>query len=449
MLETIRNAWKVEDLRKKILFTLMIILVYRVGSAIPVPFLDTSMLSSIFQGGGFLDYLNLLSGGALQSGTLFALSISPYITSSIVIQLLTVAIPALEAMSKEGADGRKKLNKITRYTTVGLALLQSVAYYIMNRNYNSVAFTSGIEGAFAGLTIILTFTAGSMLVVWLGEQIDKKGVGNGISMILFAGIISRGPQSLKAMLQYWELARKGGQTQYYILVPLVLVMFLVVIAAIVVMTNAERRIPVQYAKRVVGRKMYGGQSSYIPIKVTMSGVLPVIFASSLLSIPSMIRSFIDPNRTRFLVEKINEAGETVMEMGWAGKIWGAFEYTHWFYAILYLVLIIAFNYFYVAIQYNPVEMANNLRKNNGAIPGIRPGKPTSDFISKVISKITLVGALFIALIAILPIIMGNVANMGNISLGGTSIIIVVGVALDTVRQLESQMMMRHYKGFLE
>ena len=431
MLETIKNAWKVEDLRKKILFTLMIILIYRIGSAIPVPFLDSSVLSDLFQAGSFLGYLDVLSGGAFKDATLFALSISPYITSSIVIQLLTVAIPALEALSKEGADGRKKLNKITRYSTVALALLQSVAYYMMNRNYGSVKYVDGFSGVFSALCIIFCFSAGALIVVWLGEQVDKYGIGNGISMILFAGIVSRGPAAINSLLQYWTLASKGGQSQYYFLVPTVVVLFAIVIAGIVVMTNAERRIPVQYAKRVVGRKMYGGQSSYIPIKVTMSGVMPIIFASSILSIPSMIRNFIDPNKERLI-----------------GKILGAFDYNTWFYAILYLFLIIAFNYFYVAIQYNPVEMANNLRKNNGAIPGIRPGKPTSDFIEKIISKITLVGALFIAAIAILPILLGNVASM-NIALGGTSIIIVVGVALDTVRQLESQMMMRHYKGFLE
>ena len=431
MLETIKNAWKVEDLRKKILFTLMIILIYRIGSAIPVPFLDSSVLGEFFQSGSFLGYLDILSGGAFKDATIFALSISPYITSSIVIQLLTVAIPALEALSKEGADGRKTLNKITRYTTVGLALLQSVAYYLMNRNYGAVKYVDGFSGVFSALCIIFSFSAGALMIVWLGEQVDKQGIGSGISMILFAGIISRAPASLNMLLQYWELASKGGQTQYYVLVPLVVVLFGLVIAGIVVMTNAERRIPVQYAKRVVGRKMYGGQSSYIPIKVTMSGVMPIIFASSILSIPSMVRNFIDPGKERLI-----------------GKILGVFDYNTWFYAVLYLFLIIAFNYFYVAIQYNPTEMANNLRKNNGAVPGIRPGKPTSDFIEKIISKITLVGALFIAAIAILPIMLGNIASM-NIALGGTSIIIVVGVALDTVRQLESQMMMRHYKGFLE
>ena len=431
MLETIKNAWKVAELRNKILYTFMIILVYRVGSAIPVPFMDSSVLSQFFTDGSFLGYLDILSGGAFQNATLFALSISPYITSSIVIQLLTIAIPALEALSKEGADGRKKLGKITRYTTLGLAVMQSIAYYIMNRNYGAIKYTTGFSGVFAAFCIVLCFSAGAMLVVWLGEQIDKNGIGNGISMVLFAGIVSRGPSTVSMLFQYLELASKGGQAQYYFLVPLVVVLFLVVIAVIILMTNAERRIPIQYAKRVVGRKMYGGQSSYVPIKVTMSGVMPIIFSSALLSIPSMVKNFVDPNKERLV-----------------GKILGAFDYNTWVYAVFYLILIIAFNYFYVAVQYNPIEMANNLRKNSGAIPGIRPGKPTSDFIAKVISKITLVGALFIAAVAILPILLGNIAKM-NIALGGTSIIIVVGVALDTVRQLESQMMMRHYKGFLE
>lgn len=427
MFDVIRNAWKIPDLRKKLLYTLMIILVFRVGSAIPTPFMDAGVLTSmVSQSGSLLGYIDILTGGAFSQATIFAMSISPYITSSIIVQLLTVAIPALEAMSKEGPDGRKKLSKITRYVTLGLALIQSIAYYLMNRNYGAVKYTSGFEGIFASMVIVACFVGGSLLIVWLGEQIDKNGIGNGISMILFAGIISRGPSTITMLVQYWSL---GGR--YYVLVPAVVVLMLFVIAAIVHMTNAERRIPVQYAKRVVGRKMYGGQSSFIPVKVTMSGVMPIIFASALLSIPGMIKGFIDPYAERTV-----------------GKILSVFDTNGWVYAVLYLLLIIGFNYFYVAIQYNPVEMANNLRKNNGTIPGIRPGKPTSDFISRVISKITLVGALFIAAVAILPIFLGNVAGM-NLSLGGTSIIIVVGVALDTVRQLESQMMMRHYKGFLE
>ena len=437
LLGTLRNAWKIEELRKKILYTFLIVLVFRIGANIPVPFINTTALNSLVADGSFLGYLNILSGGALQNAALFALGISPYITASIIIQLLTIAIPALEAMSKEGAEGRKKLAKITRYTTLGLAVMQSVAYFILNKNQRTVyVFESGFDNFFVGLVIITSFAAGAMLIVWLGEQIDKKGIGNGISIILFAGIISGAPSSI---MYLFNQLRLGGR--YYWMVPMIVLIFLFLIYAIVVMTNAERRIPVQYAKRVVGRKMYGGQSSYIPIKVTMSGVMPVIFASALLSIPGMIKNFAYPGvlLTDFQTGDIVPIGFRILSF---------FDYNQPPYAILYLVLIIAFNFFYVAVQYNPVEMANNLRKNNGTIPGIRPGKPTSDFISRVISKITLVGALFIAAVAILPIIMGGVAQM-QIALGGTSIIIVVGVALDTVKQLESQMMMRHYKGFLE
>lgn len=440
MFETIRNAWKIEDLRKKLIYTMLILVVVRIGSAIPVPFLDPTMLKLLVaSGGSLLGYLDILTGGAFSNATLFALSISPYITASIVIQLLTVAIPALERMAKEGEEGQKKMKKINRYTTVGLALLQSVAYYTMFRNqYGAVAYTKGLSGVLAAITIIVSFTAGAMLVVWLGERIDEKGIGNGISLILFIGIVSRAPSAVMRLFTYlrpstYQAMVDGGakllpQGAYYVLVPLVAVIFLLEIGFIVVMNNAERRIPVQYAKKVVGRKMYGGQSSFIPIKVNMSGVLPVIFASTFLAIPSTVAGFL-------------KDGTLKRVLGW-------FNYDTWVYAILYFILIIAFNYFYIAIQYNPVEMANNIRKNNGAIPGIRPGKPTSDFITKIIGKITLVGALMLAVIAILPIGLGAIAKM-NIALGGTSVIILVGVALDTVRSLESQMMMRHYKGFLE
>jgi preprotein translocase subunit SecY len=428
VLETIKNAWKIPDLRRKMLYTLMILAIFRIGSmAIPVPYLDPTAIQQMLSGNGnLLSFINILSGGAFEQATLFALSISPYITSSIVIQLLTVAIPALERMSKEGEDGRKKLNRITRYTTLGLALLQATAYYVMLRNQSAVRYTDGFSGVFAAIVIICCFTTGALLVMWLGEQIDEKGIGNGISMMLFAGIVSRAPHIIALLWQYLQI---GGS--YYFFVPAIIVVFVAVIALIVLMNNAERRIPVQYAKRVVGRKMYGGQSTFIPIKVNMSNVMPIIFASSLLAIPGTIKGFVDPQG-----------------VGFWGKFLGLFDYNQWLYAILYFLLIIAFNYFYVAIQYNPLEMANNLRRNNGAIPGIRPGKPTSDFIAKIISKITLVGALFLAFIAILPIALGAIAKM-NIALGGTTIIIVVGVALDFVRQLESQMMMRHYKGFLE
>ena len=428
MFETLKNAWKIQDLRNKMLFTLAIILIFRFGAvAVPVPYLDPAAMQNMINGGGnLLGFINILSGGAFERATLFALGISPYITASIVIQLLTVASPALERMAKEGEDGRKKINKITRYSTLGLGVLQAIAYYVMLRNENAVKYVSGFSGVFAAVVIVGSFTLGGLIVMWLGERIDEKGIGNGISMMLFSGIVSRGPHVIAMMYQYLKIG-----DQYYFFVPAIIALFVVVIGFIVLMTQAERRIPVTYAKRVVGRKMYGGQSTHIPIKVNMSGVMPIIFASSLLAIPGTIKAFVDPQATGF----------------W-GKLLGVFDYNKPVYAILYFLLIIAFNYFYVAIQYNPLEMANNLRRNNGAIPGIRPGKPTSDFIAKVISKVTLVGAIFLGLIAILPIALGAIAKM-NIALGGTTIIIVVGVALDFVRQLESQMMMRHYKGFLE
>lgn len=432
MLETIKNAWRIEDLRKKILYTLMIIALFRIGSVIPVPFVDPSAIQQMISGSGnLLGYIDLLSGGAFAQCTVFALSISPYITASIVIQLLTVAIPYLENLAKDGGEeGKRRLEKITRYTVVGLSVLQATAYCIMLGNLGALKYTDGISGMFAAAVVVATFTAGAMLIMFLGEQIDRNGIGNGISLMLFAGIVSRGPAMLMNLWGYIMLAM-NGQTGYFFSVPLVAVIFVAVIAFIVLMTNAERRIPVQYAKRVVGRKMYGGQSTYIPIKVNMSGVLPVIFASSLLAIPGTVKGFVDP------------AGTT-----WLGRLLGALNYDTIWYAVLYFVLILAFNYFYVAVQYNPVEISNNIRKNSGTVPGIRPGKPTSDYIARIVSKTTFMGGIFLAVIAILPIGFGAIAKM-NIALGGTSIIILVGVALDTVRQLEAQMMMRHYKGFLE
>ncbi len=423
MLETLKNAWKVKELRNKILYTLLIIVIFRIGSVIPVPYIDPTTIASATQGNEFFSYLSILTGGGLEYGAIFAMSITPYINSSIIVQLLCVAIPYLERLSKEGEEGQKKLASITRYTTVILALIQGIAYFFYLDASGCLSVTKGIW--FAAIVIVLTFTAGSAIVMWLGEQIDVKGIGNGISIILFAGILSRGPQAFAALVNYWKAE------QYFAVIGIVIA-FLIIIAFIVWMTNAERRIPVQYAKRVVGNKMYGGQNTHIPIKVNMSGVMPVIFASSILMLPTMILSFMsDSNRT-----------------GSFAKFLGLFSTQGIFYAVIYFVMIIAFAYFYATIQFNPVEMANNLRKNGGAIPGIRPGKPTSDFISKILSRITLMGALFLSVIAILPIIISNVGNL-NISLGGTSVLIMVGVALDTVQNLESQMMMRHYKGFLD
>ena len=435
LFDTIRSAWKITELRKKILFTLLIIFIFRLGSYIPVPFIDTAALqadmSSALSGGPTLfSYLSILTGGALEYGAIFAMSVTPYINSSIIVQLLQVAIPALERLAKEGEEGRKKLAKITRYVTVALAVLQGIAYYFYLRNSGSGYLEYGRYspiGAqiFTAIIIILCFTAGSALMMWFGEQIDDKGVGNGISILLFAGILSRGPRAAASL---WYNAVDLGK---YIPVIIILLVFLLVIAFIVFMTAAERRIPVQYAKKVVGRKMYGGQNTHLPIQVNMSGVLPIIFASSILAIPSTILAFIGENSTS----------------SWA-KVLGLFSFEKPFYAVLYLLMIIFFAYFYVTIQYNPVEMANNLRKNAGVIPGIRPGKPTSDFIGKIISRITLIGALFLGVIALLPIVVGSIGGI-SVSLGGTSVLILVGVALDTVKAIESQMMMRYYKGFLD
>lgn len=432
MIETFRNAWKVPELRKKLLFTLFIIIIYRIGGTVPVPYLDSQQLASWFESssstGNFFDYLNVLSGGNFSKATLLALSVGPYINAQIIIQLLTYALPPLEKLSNEGPEGRKKLNKITKYTALAISVFQGWAYYLTMSNAGAVIYTGKtFERYFTEVVIILCFTAGSSLTIWLGDQINEFGIGNGISMLLFAGIVARGPS---AVLELIELM-KTGEAKYIILVPIILVIFVLMIGFIIFMNEAERRIPIQYAKRVVGRKQYGGQSSYIPVKIAMSGVMPIIFAMAFMSLPSTLEMFIKPKDGSFY-----------------DKFLDWFSYTHPFYACLYFVLIIGFNYFYVSMQYNPVEIANNLRQNNGAIPGIRPGKPTSDYLKKVLSKITLVGAVFLGIIAIFPIIFQVITEL-PIAMGGTSILIVVSVALETVRTMESQMMMRHHKGFLE
>lgn len=440
MFKTIQNAWRIPDLRKKILFTLLIIVVFRIGSVIPVPFLNMTALANVMDpsnlGDTIFGYLNTLSGGAFSNATIFAMGVTPYINSSIIMQLLTVAIPPLERMAKEGEEGRKKIATITRYVTVGLGLLQGGAYFWYlfastdSTGARLVTYTNGFEAVFAAFVIIFAFTAGTALMMWLGEQINQYGIGNGISILLFAGIVARFPLTIAQLGSFWEMAMQGS-VQYFFLVPAFVIIFLAVIWVIVFMNDAERRIPVQYAKRVVGRKMYGGQSSHLPIKVGLGGVLPIIFASSILSIPATIKQFV----------------------GEIGGFWGGFldlfSYGGWLYTLLYFVLIIMFAYFYTTIQYNPLEMSNNLRQNNGTIPGIRPGKPTTDFIAKILSRITLIGALFLSVIAIFPIVFCGLSGMQGLSLGGTSVIILVGVALETVKQMESQMMMRHYKGFLD
>lgn len=445
MFQTLRNAWKIPDLRRKILFTLFIILIFRIGSAISVPFVDVDKITEAAKG-EFLGYLSMLSGGGFSDASIFALSITPYINASIIIQLLTVAIPPLERLAKEGETGRKKLAQITRYTTVVLGLMLGIAYFLMiKNNYNNALVSEAQRGFgfwFAAAVIVLVFTAGSAMMMWLGEQINERGIGNGISILLFAGIISRLPS---AAIYLWSIFYDAGITQLnaggglknVIIVPVILVIFFVIIAFIVLITDAERRIPVQYAKRVVGRKMYGGQNTYIPIKVNMSGVMPIILAVSMVSVPSVIFNFAGAPKGKGFFGQI------------ALFIYTVFKPSHPVYAVLYFLLIIGFAFFYVKIQYNPLEISNNLRKNSGAIPGYRPGKPTVDFINRVLNKITLTGALCLGVIATFPIIFSAVSGIGGLALGGTSIMIVVGVALETSQQVESQMMMRHYKGFLE
>ena len=430
MLETMRNAWRIDELRKKILFTLFIILLYRLGNAIPVPYVNIADLKTYFAQleNTVLGLYNVMSGGAFSTATIFALSIQPYINASIIIQLLTIAIPSL--LQKEGGEeGRKKIASITRYSTVGIGLLQGFAYYMLIKNNGLLLPGTGVWEA---IVIVLTFTAGSALIMWLGEQITEFGIGNGISIILFASIIARFPSQLITMVSNVS----AGSLSWWGMI-LMLLGALAIIVLIVVVTNAERRIPVQYSKRVVGRKMYGGQSTHLPMKVNMSGVLPVIFAQSIASLPATILMLF---------------GITKDSAGFWGGFLKVFDTTSALYAIVYFLLIIFFAYFYSTIQFNPIEIANNLKKNGGFIPGFRPGKPTSDYIQKSLNKITLFGAIYLGIVAVVPIIISAispVARNSGISLGGTSVIIVVGVALETVKALEAQMIMRNYKGFLD
>jgi preprotein translocase, SecY subunit len=435
VLQTIRNAWKIADLRKKLLFTFAILLLYRLGNVIPVPFVNTVTMSAMFQSSeiqnSILGLFNMMSGSAFSRATLFALSIQPYINASIIIQLLTIAIPALERLSKEGGEeGRKKIERITRYTTVGLGLLMGWAYWMMLKNYDTQWESQLLveRGFVPAITVILSFTAGSALVMWLGEQISEFGIGNGISMILFANIVSRLPQMVMTLGNGLVSDFSG----YWYVALVAIVGIIALIMFIVFITNAERRIPVSYAKRVVGRKVYGGQNTFLPIKVNMSGVLPIIFAQSVATLPATVAMF------------LNKAND---DNPWYKYVWSN---TSVVYLVFYLLLIIGFSYFYSTIQYNPVEISNNLRKNGGFIPGYRPGRPTSDFIKRVINKITLFGAIFLGIVAILPILTGMINDkFSAMAIGGTSVIIVVGVALETVQAIEAQMLMRHYKGFLE
>ena len=425
MFSTLANAWKIPELRKKLMFTVFVLLIYRLCSVIPVPYIDAAQLASYFEStlsNTILGLYDAMSGSAFSAATILALGIQPYINASIIIQLLCVAIPALERMAKEeGEVGKKKIERITRYTTVALGLLLGFAYYTMMRNYEAQGLTLITQNGFLpAVVIILAFTAGSCFVMWMGEQITEFGIGNGISMILFANIIAGLPGGLSRLL---------GMKWWMSLIIVVAMAALVVF--IVFINDAERRIQVQYAKRVVGRKMYGGQNTNLPIKVAMSGVMPVIFASSICSIPATICAFI-PNGTKGW---------------WYENVWSSHS---WAYFVAYVLMIFFFSWFYSTIQYDPVEIANNLKKNGGFIPGFRPGKPTADFIKKVINKIVIFGAVYLAIVAGLPIVAGNLmTDVQNLAIGGTSVIIVVGVALETVKALEAQMLMRHYKGFLD
>nr|WP_207753275.1 preprotein translocase subunit SecY [Intestinimonas butyriciproducens] len=428
-------------MRKKILFTIFALLIFRLGTAVPVPFVDKNQLSNYLtsMSGTIFGMINAMSGGAFASATVFALGVQPYINSSIIIQLLTVAIPALERLQKEGGEeGRKKIAAITRYTTVGIALLQGFGYYTLIRT-NNLLDLGGMNGIWAGIVIVLSFTAGSAFVMWLGEQITEFGIGNGISIILFAGIVSRVPSLVGTMWVGVQASFLESPAEGTFILPwwgavLILIGMLAIVVLIVFISNAERRLPVQYAKRMVGRKMYGGQSSHIPMKVNMSGVMPIIFAQSIASLPATIGMFV---------------GWTTASEGFGGALMRIFDTTGVLYSVIYFLLILGFSYFYSTMQFNPIEVANNLKKNGGFIPGFRPGKPTADFISKVLSKITLFGAIYLSIIAIAPIVTQNIIGVQNLAIGGTSIIIVVSVALETMKALEAQMLMRHYKGFLE
>ena len=455
MIKTIRDAWAIPELRKKIMFTVFALLIFRLGAAIPVPYIDSANLETYLsaQSGTILGLMNAMSGSAFSMATLFALSIQPYINSSIIIQLLTVAIPALERLAKEGGEeGRKKIASITRYTTVAIALLQGFGYYSLIKSYGLVD-TEGLPAFWVGLVIVLSFTAGSAFLMWLGEQITEFGIGNGISILLFAGIVSRFPRMVTDMITgvgYYNNPltedQMSAMTQTQIdaynkmalapwMIPVIVIGMLALVVFIVFINDAERRIPVQYAKRQVGRKMYGGQSTHLPMKVNMSGVLPVIFAQSIASLPITVWTFIGI--------------PTKEESPVAYAIYNAIDTKSIIYMVVYFIMIIGFSYFYSSIQFNPVEIANNLKKQGGFIPGFRPGKPTVDFIRKVLNKITLFGAIYLGIVAICPLIVGKIVGNDHLAIGGTSVIIVVGVALETVKALESQMLMRQYKGFLE
>lgn len=440
MFQTLKKAWGVPEIRKKLLYTLLMIVIFRLGSAITVPFLDPEVVSSWVKlntegTGNFLEYLNTMTGGGLSKATIFSLSITPFINASIIMQLLTYALPPLERMRDEGEEGRKKIEKITSFVSMALAVFMSFAYYITLKRMEvdgayAVKYTSGWQMYFSAAVIIACFVAGALLVVWMGNRVSDKGIGNGISIILFAGIAARFPTDAGLLIRL----TKQNPSKYLFVTIGYLLFMIFEIGFVVFMNEAERRIPIQYAKRVVGRKQYGGQKTHIPIKVCMSGVMPIIFAMSFMSLPSTIQLFKPVTKTS----------------GFYYHFCHFFSTRSWSYAVIYFLLIIAFNYFYVSIQYNPVEMANNLRQSNGGIPGIRSGKPTADYIQRVLSKITLVGAFFLGIIAVIPIFISIAdSQLATLSMGGTTVLIAVSVALETTRTLESHLMMRHHKGFLK
>ena len=443
MFQTIRNAFKIPELRKRIWFTLFMLVVFRFGAHIPVPFLDKSFMQTFLSGGGMdlFSLFDVFTGGAFSNATVLAMGVSPYINASIIVQLLTVAIPALERLAKEGMEGRKKINKITRYMGIALAFVQGAGLWVTLHNIGVEAQTTVFSnpGALGFFTIVLTFTAGTAFIVWLGELITEKGLGNGVSMIIFAGIASGIPSGIKAIYQNYLAAGIGFKN--ILVVAMIVVFVIAAITFVVLFNSAERKIPVQYAKRVVGRKMYGGQSTNIPIKVVSGGVMPIIFASSIMAFPQTVVRLATAGDL-----PTSGIGHILLSCLSAGYGPG---WTDAVYSVLYFLLIIFFTYFYSAIQFNPIELANNMKKNGGYIPGYRPGKPTCDFIQAVTTRLNLVGALFLGIVAVLPIIAGAVFKIQGLQIGGTSLLIIEGVALETVKQVESQLVMRHYKGFLE
>ena len=444
MFDTFKNAFKIPDLRRRIFFTLLMLIIFRFGDHIPVPFLSADAMNAFLQDGG-LDLFSLFdafTGGAFSQATVMALGVSPYINASIIIQLLTVAIPSLERLAKEGVEGRRKINKITRYVGIILAFIQGAGLYVTLYNMGVAQgdVTSVITqpNALGFFTIVLTFTAGTAFIVWLGEIITEKGLGNGVSMIIFAGIVSSIPSGIYGVCS--KFFGDGVTVKDVAIVAAIAILAVLAIVFVVLFNTAERRIPVQYSKRVVGRKMYGGQSTNIPIKVVSGGVMPIIFASSIMAFPSTIVRLLTGGNL-----PTAGLGHTLLAMLSAGL--GPW-WTDVVYSVLYFLLIIFFTYFYASIQFNPIEIANNIKKNGGFIPAIRPGKPTSDYIFKVSNRLNLAGAFFLGVIAILPVILGAVFGINSLQIGGTSLLIMEGVALETVQQIESQMVMRHYKGFL-